>query len=186
MYNGFLRKIKVAWDNHAFSQWSPNALAGNRSIWHFSSCCTYQVLCLAWKCSIMEKMSHRVILYSPVTEHPLLSLSLGVIWAPMLAMKLLVLWTVVCPQLGFLQKQLRKTTQNLPQSSQVRKTNCFSWKSVEKQWSKISWTRGFFIGQWGVLSVKVSLRVSFEINHTQSPHSLVVWELAKSKTLVKA
>lgn len=36
MYNVFLRKIEVAWDNHAFSQLSPDAPADNRSIWHFS------------------------------------------------------------------------------------------------------------------------------------------------------
>lgn len=36
MYNVFLRNIEVAWDNHAFSQLSPDAPADNRSIWHFS------------------------------------------------------------------------------------------------------------------------------------------------------
>lgn len=95
----------------------------------------------------MEVQYHRenVILYSPMTEYPLLSPSLGVIWALMLAMKLLVLWTVVCPQLGFLQKQPHKTTQNLPQSSQVRKTNASVGRVLKSSGPKseqglLSWT----------------------------------------------
>lgn len=98
------------------------------------------------------------------------SLSLGVIWALMLAMKLLVLWTVVCPQLVFLQKQLHRTTQNRPQSSQVRKPNHFPWKSVEKHWSTLSWT-GVSVVALGNCQWKPLFMLCFKINQTRSPHS---------------